>query len=207
MNDAIPFEMLSAYVDGELEPDEVAAVERAMAADKNLRDRVRKIRETDAALRAALAAPLREAVPPRLRAAIDGGFAARRRRRMGRIALPVAAGIAAVIALGATGYHFHRVQLEAATRAAVAAQERERAILMATINHVLETVTSGQSVTWEVPETGTRGAVTPIRTYRSTSGHWCREFEIREVTASGEQDRKGLACRTGEREWQAVRAF
>lgn len=207
MTKAISFAMLSAYVDGELDAADVTVVEQALATDKRVRESIRRIRETDAALRAAFDVPLAEKVPPRLLAAVDDGFAARRRRRLRRIALPIAAGVAAVIALGAVGYRFHRAELEAATNAAVAAQERERAVLSATINQVLETVASGRSVTWEVPETGAHGAVTPIRTYRSTSGHWCREFRVREETAGRAQDRRGLACRIGDRKWQAVRAF
>jgi len=207
MNEAIPFETLSAYVDGELDDAAAAAVERAMAADARLRDRVREIRETDATLRAALGGPLRDRVPPPLLTAIDDGFAARRRRRLPRVVLPIAASIAAVAALGAVGYRLHETQLDAAKKAVVAAQAHERAVLTATINHVLETAVSGKSVAWEVPETGVRGEVTPIRTYRSTSGHWCREYRVEEVAAGGTTDRRGVACRIGDKEWRTVRAY
>jgi anti-sigma factor RsiW len=207
MNETIPFETLSAYVDGELDDAGAAAVERAMAADTRLRDRVREIRETDATLRAALGGPLRDRVPPRLLSAIDDGFGARRRRRLPRFALPIAASIAAVVVLGAVGYRLHEAQLDAAKEAVIAAQARERAVLTATINHVLETVVSGKSVAWEVPETGVRGAVTPIRTYRSTSGHWCREYRVQEEAASKTTDQRGVACRTGDKEWRTVRAY
>lgn len=206
MNEAITFETLSAYVDGELDDAGAAAVERAMASDARLRDRVRRIRETDGALRAALGGAVRERVPSRLLTAIDEGFAARRRQRIPRFALPIAASLAAIIALGAAGYHLHQVQLNAAKEAVAAAQARERAVLAATINHVLETVVSGKSVAWEVPETGARGAVTPIRTYRSRSGHWCREYRVHEEAASATADRRGVACRTGDKMWRIVRA-
>lgn len=207
MTEAISFETLSAYVDGELDDAGAAAVERAMAGDARLRDRVRQLRETDATLRAALGGPMRAPVPVRLLAAIDDGFAARRVRRLPRHTLPIAASIAAVVALGAFGYRLHQAQLDAAKEAVIAAQARERAVLAATVNHVLETVVSGKSVAWEVPETGARGAVTPIRTYRSTSGHWCREYRVQGEGKGGTTNRRGLACRTGDKEWRTVGAY
>ncbi len=40
----------------------------------------------------------------------------------------------------------------------------------------LETRQTGETQTWSVPGVA-RGSVMPRRTWRSESGHWCREFE------------------------------
>jgi anti-sigma factor RsiW len=56
-------ERLLAYVDGQLEPDEIAAVEQLLAADPAARQQVRVFRETASLLRAACADPF-YASPP-----------------------------------------------------------------------------------------------------------------------------------------------
>jgi hypothetical protein len=62
---------LMAYVDGELAPDAVAAVEAAVAADPALADRVGRLRMLRTRLRAAYAPVLDEPVPERLVAALS----------------------------------------------------------------------------------------------------------------------------------------
>ncbi len=35
---------------------------------------------------------------------------------------------------------------------------------------------SGQTVSWENPDSGRRGNITPVRTFKNRSGQWCREY-------------------------------
>ncbi len=58
--------LLMAYVDGELDPADVAEIEAAIAADQALARRVSLLRDTTAALRAAFNDAMREPVPERL---------------------------------------------------------------------------------------------------------------------------------------------
>jgi len=89
------YEMLHDYFDGRLAPDEAARFERALDADPQLRERLRELRELDAALETL----------PGYRAPAD--FTARvleaaRRRRTPlvlRIALPLAAAAALLLAV------------------------------------------------------------------------------------------------------------
>lgn len=207
MDEKITMEMLSAYVDGELDDAAARDVERAMARDAGIRSEVQSLRECDAALRAALAAPAREHPPERLVNVIEDGFAARaarRRPKITRIALPLAASIALVTVAGLAGYMASGYRVDQAVELALKAQEQEKRILAGTVNQALETKVSGQPVSWEAPDTGKRGAITPVRTYRSKSGHWCREYRI-QVTAVGKnRSWKGVACRTPKNGWITV---
>ena len=70
---------------------------------------------------------------------------------------------------------------------------------------VLETRTSGEAVS--LSEFGGQGeSLMPVRTYKSVSGHWCREY-VRDIMLEGRTiGIRGVACRTGEGEWVTVKA-
>jgi anti-sigma factor RsiW len=92
--------LLMAYVDGELEPAEVAEIEAAIASDLALARRVRALRDTTAALRAAFNDVAREPVPERLLAPL--GAQAPHPWRIGLFRrYAAAAAILAIAALGA----------------------------------------------------------------------------------------------------------
>ncbi len=85
--------------------------------------------------------------------------------------------------------------------------ERETRIARLTdeaVQQALETALSGARVAVADETLGSTVSITPIRTYRSESQHWCREF-VERVMIDGEQvTRFGLACREGDGEWQRV---
>jgi surface antigen len=82
------------------------------------------------------------------------------------------------------------------------AADRARAHQAAT--QALETIPSGQSVTWHNPDSGTSGAVTPIRTYQTASGQYCREYQ-QTITIGGERHQSyGTACRQPDGSWKIV---
>jgi len=95
---------LMAYVDGELDETDVAAVDRAIAADPALARQVRVLRDTTAALRAAFNAPLHEPVPERLLAPLG---AQRGRPWRARLAARHVAMVAALGALMVAGTVFY----------------------------------------------------------------------------------------------------
>ena len=119
-------EMLMRFADGELDPAEMAVIEKAMETNDELVARVAMFIETKAQAQAALKPLLDEPVPEKLKAAVEGMIAAKRadrsaprrgRRRScrstpGKTAakpvvrqwtLPLAASLAAVIG-GLAGY-------------------------------------------------------------------------------------------------------
>ena len=66
---------------------------------------------------------------------------------------------------------------------------------------VLEKNKDGQSSTWNNPNTGHSGRVTPIRTRQ---GEDCREYE-HEITVDGRKEVvKGTACRQNDGSWRVI---
>ncbi len=92
---------LVAYVDGELDAEREREVEAAMALDPEVQSRVRVFRQTSELLRATLGDSTREAMPPALIKAAQGSKLSASLGRRWRIALPLAASLAAfTISLG-----------------------------------------------------------------------------------------------------------
>jgi surface antigen len=82
------------------------------------------------------------------------------------------------------------------------AADQQRAQVAAT--RALETAPSGQSVAWRNPDTGNTGAVTPVRTYQTSTGQYCREY-TQTITVGGERHQSyGTACREPDGSWRIV---
>lgn len=68
----------------------------------------------------------------------------------------------------------------------------------------LESAPSGRAVSWQNPDNGHKGTVTPTRTYQTSTGQYCREFETH-VTIEGKSDKAyGTACRQPDGSWKIV---
>ena len=73
-----------------------------------------------------------------------------------------------------------------------------------TADQALETKPTGQSSTWNNPDSGNSGTFTPTRTSYTDSGQPCREYQ-QTVTIGGEtQQAYGTACRQEDGSWRIV---
>lgn len=72
------------------------------------------------------------------------------------------------------------------------------------VGHALETAPSCTTVTWENPQSGTYGNVTPTNTYEESPGRYCREFQQQIVVGGQVQDGYGTACRQPDGNWEIV---
>jgi surface antigen len=73
-----------------------------------------------------------------------------------------------------------------------------------TTQSALETKPSGASTTWANPDSGHSGTVTPVRTYQTPQGQYCREFQ-QTVTIGGKTESAyGTACRQPDGSWKIV---
>ncbi len=62
----------------------------------------------------------------------------------------------------------------------------------------------GETITWNNPDSGNSGTVTPMRDGTSASGAYCREFQ-QTVTIGGRTEQAfGTACRQPDGSWQIV---
>jgi surface antigen len=68
----------------------------------------------------------------------------------------------------------------------------------------LETAPSGRAVAWQNPDSGNAGTVMPTRTYQTSGGQYCREYQ-QTITISGERHQTyGTACRQPDGTWRIV---
>lgn len=69
----------------------------------------------------------------------------------------------------------------------------------------LENTRTNQTTTWRNPDSGNYGAITPVETYQTSQGQYCREY-LQEVIIDGEPQRAyGTACRQPDGSWQIVK--
>lgn len=61
-----------------------------------------------------------------------------------------------------------------------------------------------QTTTWQNPDTGHGGSVTPVKTYKAPDGTYCREF-TQSVTIDGKSEQaQGTACRQADGTWKII---
>lgn len=60
----------------------------------------------------------------------------------------------------------------------------------------------GETISWNNPESGNSGSVTPRRDGRSDGGEYCREYE-QVIYVDGQQETAvGIACQSGDGKWK-----
>jgi hypothetical protein len=69
------------------------------------------------------------------------------------------------------------------------------------LQRTLESALSGDTARWRNGETNRSGSVRPLRTFRTSAGYYCREFE--ELITDGHTSAFGIrtACRNGDGIW------
>ena len=78
--------------------------------------------------------------------------------------------------------------------------------LTRTTQDTLENNQTGQTSTWENPDTGHRGEVRPTETYQTDSGRYCREFHHTIYVGGEPEDAYGTACRQPDGSWKIVQS-
>ena len=73
-----------------------------------------------------------------------------------------------------------------------------------TLQRTLENVPSGESGRWRNPGSGDAGSITPLVTYRTTAGQFCREFQESITAATRTRQSRQTACRTPDGRWEIV---
>jgi len=194
-------EKISAYLDGELDAAETAAIETEIGQSPTLAERVRRARELDRALASAFAPVLNEPVPQRLLdlvanhpmsglAAAPASLAEMRARRDAASAwsrfrpwaslVAVAASLAAGFMIGT----LRQPSLSGALGDGLSAASPLAA--------VLDSTPSGQTA-----RTHAGGSVKPRTSFMASNGSYCREFDLQ----SGQASAAGVACR-GQDGWR-----
>lgn len=197
-------ERLSRLLDGELEAAEAAEIRQ----DPEHAGRAAALRDQDQAIADWFGGHLPDP-PEALERSVRTAFAVRRSARSRTPAhrwwLPAAAAIA-IVAMGAAGFDY---MIERRVGHALDQMRTERAsdmaFLSSAMQEVLETHQSGQEVQYRNSDTGFAVTLIARRTWKSDSGHWCREF-VEIFDGAGLADAPvSTACRSGEGQWVRIR--
>jgi len=82
--------------------------------------------------------------------------------------------------------------------------QRDREIAAQSTQQALESSQTGQQTQWVNPDSGHSGTVQPTRTYQTSSGQYCRDFQ-QTVTVNGRTETAtGTACRQSDGTWKVV---
>jgi len=71
--------------------------------------------------------------------------------------------------------------------------------------YALENTRTNTMTTWRNPDTGNYGGITPVETYQTTQGQYCREYYQTVVIGGQRQQAYGTACRQPDGSWKIVR--
>jgi len=85
-----------------------------------------------------------------------------------------------------------------------AMDERDYAYATGSFGQAMDTVPSCTTISWNNPQTGNYGSVTPTNTYEPEPGRYCREFQQQVVIGGKLQDAYGTACRQPDGSWEIV---
>jgi len=80
----------------------------------------------------------------------------------------------------------------------------DRLAMQDTTQRTLETAPSRQVSQWRNPDTGNYGTVTPVRTFQSTGGQACREYQQTITVGGRTEEGYGTACRQPDGTWKIV---
>lgn len=71
--------------------------------------------------------------------------------------------------------------------------------------YALENTRTNATTTWRNPDSGNYGSITPVETYQTRQGQYCREYTQSVVVAGEHQQAYGTACRQPDGTWQIVK--
>lgn len=81
---------------------------------------------------------------------------------------------------------------------------QDQQAVYSTTQSTLEDYPSGRSATWNNPDSGHWGTVTPTKTYVDSSGQNCREFEQTIYIDGRPEKGVGEACRQSDGSWRII---
>lgn len=204
--------MLVAYVDNQLEPAQMAAVEDIVREDPEARAIVAVLRRSAVAVKAAFDRPLDEPVPARLLAAAgadaDAGtvvpLPARKRRLFDRQTILAMAASLAALAIGFGAGYWQAAPAGGIRLAGSSGDSTEAGQYEAALYQALEDSNPGTQVAYADAAEGRRGTVTIVGPIIAGVGGDCLEFRREWSDADNRIVSRGLACRSDTGEWSVL---
>ena len=72
------------------------------------------------------------------------------------------------------------------------------------VGQTLEHAPDGETIYWNNQRVGTQYQVTPVKTYQTNGGRYCREYQTTSAIGGGTQQTYGTACRQPDGSWKLV---
>jgi len=85
-----------------------------------------------------------------------------------------------------------------------ALDQRDKQMAYQAQQAALESTRTGETGTWRNPDTGHYGSYTPTKTYETSSGQYCREYQEKVVIDGKTSSAYGTACRQPDGSWKIV---
>lgn len=80
--------------------------------------------------------------------------------------------------------------------------QRDKQMAASNAQRTFESAKTGQTSTWQNPDSGNSGTITPTKTYQNAGGQYCREYQ-QTITVGGESHQAyGTACRQPDGSWK-----
>lgn len=205
--------LLNAYIDGELEREQMERIKRQLASDVAASRYVTMTRRFHLVSRTALdetidnsslnslkdrLITLKEAqhTQPVLKSPGNSLY------RMVRWPQALAAGIALVTLGFGIGFFSSGYQMQQQMMLAQLAREEGQLESRQVLNRVLEHGPSGERVVWKSGNGRVQGELLPVRTVKLGDKEYCREFHEILIVAGQKEVRRGLSCRAGKELWK-----
>ncbi len=204
-------ENIGRMLDGEVSAEERADLLFQIRQTKEGAELLQRMSEDNVLLQNAVPAAVPEDSMDRFHSVMDREFATRgtpphpRHARLSWTGTVVQMAAALVLIAGTFAFTTFWMQsrMDDAVASLAAHMETERVLIARTVQEALETKVSGEPVHIG-PEGDWSEILTPIRTYKSKSGHWCRQY-LRQTTFGGlDLAIKGTACRDENGAWTTV---
>jgi surface antigen len=81
-------------------------------------------------------------------------------------------------------------------------EQEDRRLALENSHVALERSRTGQTATWQNPDSGNSGTITPTRTFQTSDGTFCREYQQTITVGGREENGFGTACRQPDGNWQ-----
>ncbi len=73
-----------------------------------------------------------------------------------------------------------------------------------TAQEAFETAPAGRTSSWRNPDSGNSGTVTPVKTYQTNNGQYCREYNQTVNVGGRTEEAYGTACRQEDGSWKII---
>jgi hypothetical protein len=199
-------ETLLALADGDLQGEEAAIIEAAVAEDPALREALRRLRLSSRGIAQAFDETLNEPVPERLLAAARGAGSQKSRRLLHPWVTPWAWGLAASLATFAIGLGSSYLLFPASggyIPAAEAPSDLLAARFEVTLQSALDDGKEDQIFPYASPDIG-QGTIKLGGRFTMASGSECREFWREETKGNAQLSDHGIACRGVNGSWSMM---